>query len=407
MFKITKIYARQILDSRGNPTVETEVFTKMHKGSAIVPSGASTGKYEAKELRDNKKDYFGKSVQRSVYIINTYLDKKLSNFDVLNQEKIDNFLIKLDGTKDKSRLGSNTVLSISLACARCSALIKNKPLYKYLGNPKYLPIPFANIINGGKHSFSKLKFQEFMIAPIKVNSFEEATQLVSETYHELKKILEKKYHSSSVGDEGGFTPKIKYPEQALDLILKAINNLGYEKKIKLAIDAAASEFYYKNKYFIPKKMNSSRLIDYYLNLIKTYPIISLEDPFEQDDFEAFKELTKKSHIQIVGDDLLTTNISRIKIAIEKKLCNCLLLKPNQIGTLTESIEACKLAQKNKFNVMVSHRSGETEDSFISDLSVALNCKQIKLGAPCRGERTCKYNQLLRIAEDKRLKYSKI
>src|SRR3989344_656873 len=383
MFKITKIYARQILDSRGNPTVETEVFTKMHKGSAIVPSGASTGKYEAKELRDNKKDYFGKSVQRSVYIINTYLDKKLSNFDVLNQEKIDNFLIKLDGTKDKSRLGSNTILSISLACARCSALIKNKPLYKYLGNPKYLPIPFANIINGGKHSFSKLKFQEFMIAPIKVNSFEEATQLVSETYHELKKILEKKYHSSSVGDEGGFTPKIKYPEQALDLILKAINNLGYEKKIKLAIDAAASEFYYKNKYFIPKKMNSFRLIDYYLNLIKKY------------------------HIQIVGDDLLTTNISRIKIAIEKKLCNCLLLKPNQIGTLTESIEACKLAQKNKFNVMVSHRSGETEDSFISDLSVALNCKQIKLGAPCRGERTCKYNQLLRIAEDKKLKYPKI
>ncbi|HLD10825.1 MAG TPA: enolase C-terminal domain-like protein, partial [Candidatus Nanoarchaeia archaeon] len=238
-------------------------------------------------------------------------------------------------------------------------------------------------------------------------SFEEATQLVSETYHELKKILEKKYHSSSVGDEGGFTPKIKYPEQALDLILKAINNLDYEKKIKLAIDVAASEFYYKNKYFIPKKMNSSRLIDYYLNLIKTYPIISLEDPFEQDDFEAFKELTKKSHIQIVGDDLLTTNISRIKIAIEKKLCNCLLLKVNQIGTLTESIKACKLAQKNNMQVMVSHRSGETEDSFISDLAVALNCKQIKLGAPCRGERTCKYNQLLRIAEDKKLKYPKI
>lgn len=402
--KITKVFARQLLDSRGNPTIETEVYTQTHKGSAIVPSGASTGKYEAIELRDKKRDYFGKSVNKPINLINNYLNKKLKGLDVSNQEYLDNFLIKLDGTSNKSRLGANTLLSISLAAARCAASIENKPLYKHLGNPKYLPVPFANIINGGRHSFSELKFQEFMIAPVNAKSFEEATMLVSETYHELKGILETKFHSSAVGDEGGFAPNIKYPEQALDLISKAIRNLGYEKKIKIAIDAAASEFYNKQTYSIPQRMKCNKLVDYYLNLIKTYPIISLEDPFDQDDFDAFKELTKSSKIQIVGDDLLTTNVSRIKIAIENKLCNCLLLKVNQIGTLTESIEANNLAKTNNLSVMVSHRSGETEDPFISDLAVALNCRQIKLGAPCRGERTCKYNQLLRISEDKKLKY---
>jgi len=314
-------------------------------------------------------------------------------------------MLKLDGTNNKAKLGANSILGISMAVARCNALTNNKQLFQTLGSKKIMPIPLSNIINGGRHAAGKLAMQEFMIAPVKAKSFSTATQQISEIYHILKQEINKKYgkNSTHVGDEGGFAPSLKNAEQALNLIQKAIDKSGY--KLGIAIDAAASEFYSKGKYNIGKKLSKEELVDYYLKLIKKYNIISLEDPFDQDDFSPWQELTKKSKIQIVGDDLLVTNTNRIKIAINNKLCNSLLLKVNQIGTVTESLNAAKLAMKNKWKVMVSHRSGETEDTFISDLSVSLGCGQIKLGAPCRGERTAKYNQLLRIEEFlKRSKY---
>jgi len=405
--KITKLKARQVLDSRGNPTVEVEVSADKFKGSAIAPSGVSVGKYEALELRDKGNAFHGMSVLKTVENINKIISKNLLGKDVTKQEVIDNLLISLDGTPNKSIFGSNASTAVSLASAACAANSLGKPLYKYLGDKTIMPIPFCNIINGGKHSEGYLQLQEIMIVPVKARSFSEAT-----VYHTLKENIGDKYGklATHVGDEGGFTPPVKTAQEALDLISKAIKENGYEENIKFAIDAAASEFYTGASYKVEpeRTVNSDRLTDYYKDLVKKYPIISIEDPFDQDDFSAYKELRKKLRIQIVGDDLLVTNPTRIEYAIKEKLCNCLLLKVNQIGTLTEALNAANLSRKAKWNVMVSHRSGETEDTFIADLAVALGCGQIKVGAPCRGERTAKFNRLIRIEEElgKKAKYAR-
>lgn len=402
---VLKVKAREVLDSRGNPTVEVDVLTKKGLSRAIVPSGASTGIHEALELRDSGNRYLGKGVLKAVRNVNEIISKKLKGYDVTKQKEIDNLMIELDGTANKSKLGANAILGVSMAAARAAALELGAPLYKYLNkltkNKMRMPVPFFNVINGGKHSGNKLEFQEFMIAPIKAKNFSDGLRMGAETYHALKKIIEKSYgkDATAVGDEGGFAPPIERADDALDLIESAIDKAGYTDMIKIAMDAAASEFYRGGYYFTPKKMSADKLIDYYAKLIESHPIISLEDPFAEDDFTPFKELTNKVKIQIVGDDLLVTSVRRIKMALERRLCNALLLKVNQIGTLTEAIDAAQLALKNKWRVMVSHRSGETSDSFIADLVVALGCGQIKSGAPCRSERLAKYNQLLRIEEE--------
>lgn len=413
--RIKSIKAVQILDSRGNPTLKVAVSTSKVCGVAMVPSGASTGIYEALELRDGTKHYGGKSVLTACHNVNSLIANKLRGMNVLKQKDIDETMILLDGTENKARLGANAIVGVSLAAARCGACVKNKELYSYLGEKKILPIPFSNIINGGQHAEGRLRIQEFMIAPVKAKSFSEATMMTAEVYHFLKDIIEKRYgkQATHVGDEGGFAPPVYDPHDAINLILRAINELGYEHQIKLALDAAASEFYDRKaqKYVVESKraLDRNELIDYYVHLIKSYPIISLEDPFDQDDFYPYQELMKKVKIQVVGDDLLVTNHARIKTAFEQKLCNALLLKVNQIGTLTEALEANSMAVKNKWGVMVSHRSGETEDTFIADLAVAIGCGQIKLGAPCRAERTSKFNRLMEIEEQlgKKAKYSKL
>ncbi|MBW3003544.1 phosphopyruvate hydratase [Candidatus Woesearchaeota archaeon] len=399
--KITKIKGREVLDSRGNPTLEVEVTAGKVTGTAMVPSGASTGKHEALELRDKDKRYFGKGVLKARDNVNR-ISKKVIGMDVSRQDDIDDEMVALDGTPDKSRLGANAILGVSLAVARTAAMLKGKELYEYLGTSYKLPVLFANIINGGRHAGNELEFQEFMIAPVKAKSFPESVRIVSEVYHQLQKIVLRNFgkNAVNVGDEGGFAPPISRPTQALRMIEKAVDELGYNKEVRFAIDVAASEFYKKGYYHLEnKKLTSDKLLDYYERLINQYPeIISIEDPFDQDDFVGFNSITKNINVQIVGDDLLVTNIKRLRTAIREKLCNALLLKVNQIGTLSEAMEAANLALKNKFKVMVSHRSGETEDTFIADLAVALGCGQIKLGAPCRGERTAKYNRLLRISE---------
>ena len=400
--KITKIKAREILDSRGNPTIEVDVYTERCFAREQVPSGASTGIHEALELRDGEKRYDGKGVLKAVRNVNDIIAKKLRGRDVTKQREIDELMIELDGTPNKSRLGANAILGISLACARCSAVAQRKHLYEILGGKNILPIPFMNVINGGKHADNMLSFQEFMIAPMG-KTFSESIRLGSETYHALKKRIAEKYGKSStnVGDEGGFAPNLKSVREALELLVKTIDGLGYGKEIKIAIDAASSEFYHKGSYMVDGKLvPREKMIRFYEELIYDYPIISIEDPFEQDDFMPYSELMERmvKNVQIVGDDLLVTNTKRIKMALDRKLCNALLLKVNQIGTLTEAIEAANLAMSNGWNVMVSHRSGETESSFISDLAVGLGTGQIKSGAPCRSERLAKYNRLLRIEE---------
>ena len=403
MVKNANIKAREVLDSRGNPTVEAEIVLNNHIIRAIVASGASTGKYEALELRDKDKRYNGKGVLKAVKNVGR-ISNALKGISFTKQKEIDEKIIKLDGTKNKTNLGANAMLAASMACLRAGALLKKKLLHQYIseisGRKPSIPIPFCNVINGGRHADNKLKMQEFMIVPVGLKSFSESARIISETYHILKTIISKKYGTSGVGDEGGFAPKINNAFDALELITKAIKKSGHEKNVKIALDPAASEFYKNGKYVIEKKLTGMEMVDYYTNLIKKYPIISIEDPFDQDDFDSYAELTRKigSKIQIVGDDLLVTNVERIRKAVDLKLCNALLLKPNQIGTVTEAVNAANLAFKNKWNVMVSHRSGETEDSFIADLATGLGCGQIKIGAPCRGERTCKYNQLLRIEE---------
>lgn len=417
MTKIQRIHAREVLDSRGNPTVEVDVITEKGWGRAVVPSGASTGIYEAVELRDGGPRYHGKGVQNAVLNVNKKISKKVEGMDVQDQALIDQTMIDLDGTEAKKNLGANAILGVSMAVSRAGAMESGKNLYEHLnyqlGYKMKMPVPFANIINGGAHAGNAMSFQEFMIAPIKAKKFSDATMMVSETYHALKGILNDRFGKSAtnVGDEGGFAPPLRNPEDALDLLMKAIKETGYTKELRIAIDAASSTFYKDKRYVVDenKVFDASKMAEYYNKLAKNYPIISIEDPFEQDDFDAWANFSKKTKIQVVGDDLLVTNIERIKMAQQKKLCNALLLKVNQIGTLTQAFEAAKHAYENKWNIMVSHRSGESEDPFISDLAVALGSGQIKLGAPARGERTSKYNQLIRIEEelDGKAKYSQM
>ncbi|KAG9025913.1 hypothetical protein FRB95_009639 [Tulasnella sp. JGI-2019a] len=416
---ITKIHARQIFDSRGNPTVEVDLWTQKGRFRAAVPSGASTGIHEAVELRDGvKAEYVGKGVSRAVANVNDIIGPELikTGTTVTQQKEIDDFLIKLDGSTNKGTLGANAILGVSMAVAEAGAGEKGVPLYQHLADlagikpPFTLPTPCFNVINGGSHAGNKLAFQEFMLCPTGATSFTEAMKIGTETYHTLKKVINAKYgiDATNVGDEGGFAPNVSGAEESLELLVEAIKKAGYEGKIHIALDVASSEFYKDGKYDLDFKNPNSdptkwltgpELADVYLGYIKKYPIISVEDPFDQDDWEAWSHLLKEVKIQIVGDDLTVTNPLRIKTAIEKKACNGLLLKVNQIGTISESIQAAQLCQGDGWGVMVSHRSGETENTLIADLVVALGTGQIKTGAPARSERVAKYNQLLRIEEE--------
>lgn len=402
--KIKDLKAFEVLDSRGNPTVKTYVILENGlKASAIVPSGASTGKYEAYELRDNSERYHGKGVKKAIK--NVYkICEKIKGMNVSEQEKIDKTIIELDGSENKSNLGANAILSVSMAISRAAALAKNKELYEYISelssSKVSLPVPFSNILNGGKHAGNDLQIQEFMISGLKFTKFSDAIRAISEIYHSLKNDLKNRYglNAINVGDEGGFAPDLKNPEDALQLIEKAIEENGYRDNVRIAMDAAASEFYKDGKYEVikGKLMEADELIDYYLRLIKDYKLVSLEDPFDEDDFKSFGKLKKKTNIQIVGDDLLVTNVKRIKKAIAENSVSALLLKLNQIGTVTEAIQAAKLSYMHKLNVMVSHRSGETEDNYIADFATGIGCNQIKSGAPARSERNAKYNRLIEI-----------
>ncbi|XP_041377234.1 enolase-like isoform X2 [Gigantopelta aegis] len=415
---IKDIHARQIFDSRGNPTVEVDVTTELGLFRAAVPSGASTGIYEAIELRDkDPKAYHGKGVSKAVNNVNDKIKAKLlaANIDVKEQGKIDKFLLDLDGTENKASLGANAILGVSLACCKAGAAAKKVPLYRHLadlaGNKQViLPVPSFNVINGGSHAGNKLAMQEFMILPTGAKSFSEAMRMGSEVYHHLKNVIKKKYgqDACNVGDEGGFAPNIQDNKEGLELLKTAIENAGYTGKIKIGMDVAASEFCKSGKYDLdfknPKSDKSKwltpdQLGDLYKEFIDKYPVVSIEDPFDQDDWAAYTKFCTSTKIQIVGDDLLVTNPKRVKKGIDEKACNALLLKVNQIGSVTESIEACKMSQAAGWGVMVSHRSGETEDTFIADLVVGLCTGQIKTGAPCRSERLAKYNQLLRIEEE--------
>jgi len=416
-FSIDKIKARWILDSRGNPTVEVDVITQNGSfGRGAVPSGASTGQYEAVELRDQEQAFGGKGVRKAVNNIKEIIAPKLEGMDVREQNIIDQKMIELDGSENKGNLGANAILAISIAISRVAAQISSKPLYAYLreliqpssskNKDKFLlPTPLSNIINGGDHAGNKLAIQEFMIMPINFKTFRRAIQAVSEIYHKLKAVLTKKYGpiARNVGDEGGMAPPMTFTTEAMDSLVIAIEEAGYSLKsdFRLAMDAAASEFFRDNVYHIDEKeLTTMELLDYYSELMQAYPIASLEDPFEENDYNSFSTLTRVTpSLQVVTDDLTVTNLERLQNAIDLAAGNCLLLKVNQIGTLSEAIAAAKLAFKNNWGVVVSHRSGETEDSFIADLAVALSCGQIKTGAPGRTDRTSKYNQLLRIEDD--------
>ena len=389
MAKIKKIKGRQVFDSRGNPTVEAEVFLKDGRfASAIVPSGASTGTYEAFELRDkNNKNYLGKSVLKAVENINGPIKKALNNIDINDQKKIDKTLIDLDDTEQKKKLGANAILAVSIASCKLAAIENNTPLYKYLGNSKsyQLPIPLLNIINGGVHAKNNLDIQEFMIRPEKVKSFSEAIRRSFLVIQNLKGMV----NNTNVGDEGGFAPNLTNNEEAIELIIKAIEKSGFKpgEEISICLDVAANE------------LNEKKTIDYYYELTKKYPIKSIEDPFAEDDWKSWKKITKETNIQIVGDDLFATNISRLQKGIKEKAANAILIKPNQIGTVTETLEVIKFAQKNKFKTIISHRSGDSEDTFIADLAVGTKSSQIKTGSLSRSERVAKYNRLLRIEEE--------
>jgi len=410
MSKIISIRAREILDSRGNPTVEAEIKINGAVGIASVPSGASTGIYEALELRDgDKKRYFGKGVLKAVRNINKTIASAAISKD-FDQRSLDKFLIKIDGTKNKSRLGANAILGVSLAFARASAAAQGVELYEYLGglvgNEKFnLPVPMMNIINGGKHADSGLDPQEFMILPMKFPNFHERLRAGAEVFHTLKEILKKKGYQTGVGDEGGFAPRLPTNEKALDLIAEAVKKAGYKDKVKIGMDVAASSFYEKGIYKLKiggreKKIKSAELLAWYKKLFKKYPIVSVEDPFAEDDWAAFAEMTKifGKKLRIIGDDLLVTNMERIKMAIDRKAVNSVLIKLNQIGSLSETIGAIHMTQKQGWSPIVSHRSGETEDPFIADLVVGLGCPYIKTGSLSRSERICKYNRLLWIEE---------
>tara|TARA_Y100000590_G_scaffold221350_1_gene250469 strand:+ start:1342 stop:2595 length:1254 start_codon:yes stop_codon:yes gene_type:complete len=414
MHKITDIKARQVFDSRGNPTVETEIYidNKIF-ASAIVPSGASRGTYEAFELRDlENKNFLGRSVIKAIDKVNGEILKALKGFNIDDQEKIDKTLIELDGTKQKKRLGANAILSVSLASCKASAISKNIPLYKNLGDKKNLPVPLMNIINGGMHANNSLKIQEFMIRPDSAKSFKEAINICFLVIQNLKSIINNNKLSTSVGDEGGFTPSLSNNEEAIELILKAIHKSGFSagKDISICLDVAANELYKDNKYSInsSKFISPEKTIDYYIELIKKYPIKSIEDPFSEDDWSSWSILTEKTdnEIQIVGDDLFVTNQDRLLKGVNLKAGNAVLIKPNQIGTITETLNVIKLAHEHKYKTIISHRSGDSEDTFIADLAVASGSNQIKSGSLTRSERVAKYNRLLRI-EDELGKTSKI
>jgi enolase len=413
MTKITKLVGRQILDSRGNPTIEVDVYSNEIMGRAAVPSGASTGENEAVELRDGGNLFFGKSVQKAVNNINDIISKELLGRNCIDQEDIDKLLINLDGTKNKSRLGANAILGVSLACAHLSSNIRSIPLYKYLGNESscIMPVPMMNIINGGSHSDAPIAFQEFMIRPVGADSFSEALRYGVEVFHTLKSILKKKGLSTAVGDEGGFAPNFSGgTEEAIETVLQSIEDAGFKigNDLTLAMDCAASEFYkdglYNYKIFEGEKGNvrtSDQQVDYLRELVDKYPIDSIEDGCDENDWDGWDLLTNEigDRCQIVGDDLLVTNIKYLEKAIKRNSANSILIKPNQIGTLTETINAINLAKKSGWTAVVSHRSGETEDATISDIAVGLNVGQIKTGSLSRSDRIAKYNQLLRIEED--------
>ena len=405
---IKKVHAYEILDSRGNPTVAVEMATASFCAKAMVPSGASTGAHEAVELRDGGKRYNGKGVLRAVENVNKTISRKIIGMDCRKQDALDAALLELDGTPNKSKLGANAVVAVSMAACKLGAKTVNKPLYAYIASlartkGTLLPIPQLNVINGGKHAGIDNDIQEHMLVPSGFRTFREALRAGAETYHLLKSMLKRRFGVSAIqlGDEGGFVPPLKNVNERLEILMQAIEESGYKGKINLALDAASSEFYKGGHYFIGKKKYSAEeLVDFYADLAKTYPIISLEDGMAEDNWHGWQLLNKKlgKKIQIVGDDVLVTNVERIRKAIDLKAANALLLKVNQIGTITESIEAARLASKNRWNVVVSHRSGETEDAFIADLVVGLDAGQSKFGAPARSERTAKYNRLLRIEE---------
>ena len=407
MSKIAKINALQVFDSRGNPTIETEVsLDDGSKASAIVPSGASTGTHEAFELRDfENKNYLGKSVLKAIEKVNGEISKTLIGLSVEDQAKIDNTLIELDGTKQKKRLGANAILSVSLAASKVSAVSKNLPLYKSLGSEKTLPLPLMNVINGGAHANNSLRIQEFMIRPDKAKSFKESINICFLIIQKLKSLMSSKHLSTTVGDEGGFAPSLSNNEEAIEFILEAINQSGFRAgtDISICLDVAANELFKDKKYAVnsSKFISSDKTIQYYLDLIKKYPIKSIEDPFFEDDWDAWINLTKllNKEIQIVGDDLFVTNKERLIQGIKSKAANTILIKPNQIGTLTETIEVINLAHKNDYKTIISHRSGDSEDTFIADLAVATNSSQIKTGSLARSERVAKYNRLLRIEDE--------
>ena len=414
---IASVHAREILDSRGNPTVEVDVITKGGiLGRASVPSGASTGYYEAYELRDvNSKRYMSKGVLKAVENVNLKIAPQIIGMNVLEQQKIDYTMIKLDNTKNKSNLGANAILGVSLAVLKAAAVAVNLPLYQYIGgvSATKLPVPMMNILNGGKHADNSVNIQEFMIVPVGAKNIKEAIRMCSEVFHTLKQVLKKNGYQTSVGDEGGFAPNLKKDEEAFELIIQAIEIAGYntDTDFKLAIDVAATEMYEEAKnnknegayYFWKSSVlyQKEELVKYYEDLVSRYPIISIEDGVSEDDFEAWEMLTKKlgKKISLVGDDLFVTNIERLKLGIERNIANSILIKPNQIGTVTETINTIQMAQKYGYLPVISHRSGETEDTTIADLAVGLNIPRIKTGAPSRTDRVCKYNQLIRIEEN--------
>ena len=404
---IEAIAAREILDSRGNPTVEVEI--ELEDGTqarAAVPSGASTGAFEASELRDGGKRYLGKGVEKAIAFVNDEIGPEIIGFDAQDQRLIDDAMISLDGTKNKSRMGANAILGASLAVAKASAESADLSLFRYLGGPNahVLPVPMMNILNGGAHADTNVDIQEFMIAPIGAPTFRESLRWGAEIYHALKSVLKKRGLATSVGDEGGFAPNLESNRAALDLILEAIEIAGFKagKEIALAMDVAATEFHDNGKYtFEGASKSSAEMIAYYTSLVDAYPIVSIEDPLNEEDWAGWTDMTKSlgSRIQIVGDDLFVTNPERLARGIAGGTANALLVKVNQIGTLTETIDAVEMAHRANYRSMMSHRSGETEDTTIADLAVALNCGQIKTGAPARTERVAKYNQLLRIEEE--------
>jgi enolase len=408
--EIVEIHAREVLDSRGNPTIEAEVATMSGAvGTAIVPSGASTGKFEALELRDGDKTrYLGKGTTKAVKNVNEKIAEELLGLNIFDQALIDQTMLELDGTPNKEKLGANAILAVSMACARAAAESAGLPLYKYLGGPnaKMLPVPLMNIVNGGEHADNNLDIQEFMIMPAGIPTFKEALRAGAEIFHNLKKLLSKEGHMTSVGDEGGFAPNFNSNEEALVFIVKAIENAGYKpgEEIFIALDCAASEYYNEEtkKYSIDgKELSSEELADYYANLVEKYPIKSVEDPFDQDDWDAYVNFTKKvkHKSQVVGDDLYVTNVIRLQKGIDLNASNSILIKLNQIGSVTETLDSIELAMKNNMTNIISHRSGESEDTFIADLAVATNAGFIKTGSLSRTDRIAKYNRLLRIEEE--------